>query len=194
MARDFLAGAPSRALLFTGGDNDSYPLWYAQQVEGMRPDVALVTLSLLPAAWYQREVARRTGLVLEREPVPGAHWQHEEIAARLASAARRTGRPVAATLTVTAAERALLGSGWRLEGIVFRAHAAPTGRIEPASIDGGLAVSWARRAPPWPMRSAALVDDVAAGMLALLACPRLGVAWTGDPAQRDSLEVKCNLR
>jgi hypothetical protein len=38
------------------------------------------------------------------------------------------------------------------------------------------------------------VDDVSGDMLALLACPRLGVPWRGRAADRDSLEVKCNLR
>jgi hypothetical protein len=194
LAAALLSSAPPRAVLFTAGDNDSYPLWYLQQVEGERMDVVLVTLSLLPAVWYQAELGRRTGLRSRDEPVPGARWQHEQVAAQLAAAARRAGRPVAASPAVTAAERALLGGGWRLEGMVYRSRTRGDGTIGPAVVDTGLAHAWARRAPAFPSPGPPLVDDVVTSMLALLACPRLAEPWTGDLAQRDSLEVKCNLR
>jgi hypothetical protein len=194
LATALLESAPPHGMLFTAGDNDSYPLWYVQQVEGMRPDVTVVTISLLPAAWYQGELARRTGLHWDDEPVGRARLAHEQIAAQRARAARRAGRPVAASPALTAGERALLGGGWRLEGVVYRSYRDGDGRVEPAEVDTALADVWAHRAPPYPRTDSPSVDDVAATMLTLLACPRLAQPWTDVPALRDSLEVKCNLR
>ncbi|HVF40051.1 MAG TPA: DUF2723 domain-containing protein [Gemmatimonadaceae bacterium] len=62
-ARRILLGAPARAVVFANGDNDTYPVWYAQQVENTRRDVTVVTIPLLGATWYRAELARRHGLL-----------------------------------------------------------------------------------------------------------------------------------
>jgi hypothetical protein len=60
LARDFawdlLNSVPPYGILVTFGDNDTFPLWYAQEVEGIRPDVTIVCLALAQTDWYLRQL------------------------------------------------------------------------------------------------------------------------------------------
>ncbi|MBS1523465.1 MAG: DUF2723 domain-containing protein [Bacteroidetes bacterium] len=67
MAYNYLMSCPKNAILFTGADNDTYSLWYVQEVEGVRPDVRIIVNTLFGSDWYIHQMQRKTN---QSEPLP----------------------------------------------------------------------------------------------------------------------------
>lgn len=75
VAKDYLESCAPNSIIFTFGDNDTYPLWYAQEVEGVRTDIRVINNSLLGIDWYINQLRYK---VNDAPPVD-VIWTEEQI-------------------------------------------------------------------------------------------------------------------
>lgn len=75
LAKDYLESCDKNAIVISFGDNDTYPLWYAQEVEGIRRDVRVINSSLLGTDWYINQLRYKVNLSDPIDPI----WSESQI-------------------------------------------------------------------------------------------------------------------
>lgn len=80
MAKAYLSSCEPNAILFTIGDNDTFPLWYAQEIENFRTDVRIVNTSLFMTDWYIDQMKAKA---YESEPLPISFSHHQYVGDKL---------------------------------------------------------------------------------------------------------------
>ena len=75
LAKDYLESCAPNAIIITFGDNDTYPLWYAQEVEGVRPDIRIINNSLLGIDWYINQLRYKVNIADSVDVI----WSPEQI-------------------------------------------------------------------------------------------------------------------
>lgn len=131
-AHALLDSAPDHAILFTAGDNDTFPVWYAQQVEQFRPDVSVVALSLSPAAWYVRSLRKRDASLTTLDD--GVY--PDQLVADIVAHNRGT-RPIAWS-TTAGDDLGVFRAGVVQEGLTYVLPVVP---VDPADLATGAAES-----------------------------------------------------
>jgi hypothetical protein len=76
---NLLQSCDPNAILFTNGDNDTFPLWYLQDVEGVRRDIRIVNLSLVNTSWYILQLKNQMPHGTAKVPISFSNQQIDRI-------------------------------------------------------------------------------------------------------------------
>jgi hypothetical protein len=188
-----LASVPPRAVFLMAGDNDSYTVWFRQAVHAERLDVVPVTISLLGADWYRREIQRRHRLV--DLSTADAWYGEPETLKALAAGARREGRPLAVSLSVSPSVRAQLAPAWTLSGMAYVASQDTVPRGDAIDLVRTRAVAdlITQRMRVFPKGR----DPASAYVARILRCPQSALQLGSQPSGSDAdalLDSRCNLK
>lgn len=170
--RLLLDAVPNGGILFTAGDNDSFPLWYLQQIEEYRTDVSVVVVPLLGAEWYREQLSAARAvltraLVAPRLPI-------DTLLRAISARAASSRRAVRVSTMLSRADRDRIDPtvGWAFEGLVYSpADGLSAGRV---ALDMRTLLTARDRVPPSLLQPLPVwADGSAFHVQQLLRCTRV---------------------